>query len=222
MAALAVWWPVAAAAQIAPSPQEIAAYRGLHAAAARGDVAEIGRLATNRADLDTRDAHGRTALMVAAHRRDTVAARALIDAGANVNALDGQAYDIITIAAVADDLPMLALAIASSGNARAITSPYKGTALIAAAHLGHAEVVAALIAAKAPLDHVNNLGWTALIEAIVLGDGGARHQATVAALIRGGANLDLADRQGARPLALARARGYTAIADMLAKAGAKP
>jgi ankyrin repeat protein len=207
MAALAVWWPVAAAAQIAPSPQEIAAYRGLHAAAARGDVAEIGRLATNRADLDTRDAHGRTAL---------------IDAGANVNALDGQAYDIITIAAVADDLPMLALAIASSGNARAITSPYKGTALIAAAHLGHAEVVAALIAAKAPLDHVNNLGWTALIEAIVLGDGGARHQATVAALIRGGANLDLADRQGARPLALARARGYTAIADMLAKAGAKP
>ena len=74
---------------------------------------------------------------------------------------------------------MLKLAIASGGNTRAITSPYKGTALIAAAHLGHAEVVEALIAAKAPLDHVNNLGWTALIEAIVLGDGGPRHQATV-------------------------------------------
>ena len=74
---------------------------------------------------------------------------------------------------------MLELALASGGNARAITSPYKGTALIAAAHLGHAKVVEALIAAKAPLDHVNNLGWTALIEAIVLGDGGPRHQATV-------------------------------------------
>ena len=69
-------------------------------------------------------------------------------------------------------------------------------------------MVAALIAGKAPLDHVNNLGWTALIEAIVLGDGGARHQATVRALIDGGANLDLADGQGVRPLTLARQRGY--------------
>ena len=100
---------------------------------------------------------------------------------------------------------MLKLALASGGNARAITSPYKGTALIAAAHLGHAKVVEALIAAKAPLDHVNNLGWTALIEAIVLGDGGPRHQATVEALVKGGADLDLADGQGVRPLAARRA-----------------
>ena len=133
-----------------------------------------------------------------------------------------QAYDVITIAAVADDVPMLELALASGGNARAITSPYKGTALIAAAHLGHAKVVEALIAAKAPLDHVNNLAWTALIEAIVLGDGGPRHQATVEALVKGGANLDLADGQGVRPLSLARSRGYKRIAEILERAGAKP
>ena len=136
------------------------------------------------------------------------AAKALIDAKADLNLLDSQAYDVITIAAVADDVAMLELALASGGNARAITSPYKGTALIAAAHLGHAKVVEALIAAKAPLDHVNNLAWTALIEAIVLGDGGPRHQATVEALVKGGANLDLADGQGVRPLSLARSRGY--------------
>ena len=117
---------------------------------------------------------------------------------------------------------MVKLAIASGGNARAITSPYKGTALIAAAHLGHADVVAALIAGKAPLDHVNNLGWTALIEAIVLGDGGARHQATVDALIKGGADLNLPDRQDVRPLSLARSRGHAKIAEMLEQAGAKP
>ena len=35
--------------------------------------------------------------------------------------------------------------------------------VIAAAHLGHVEVVRALTDGKAPLDHVNNLGWTALI-----------------------------------------------------------
>ena len=166
-------------AQTPPSATEIAAYTGLHAAAAKGDAAEIARLAGSGADVNARDSHGRTPLMVAAHGRHVAAAKALIDAKADLNLLDAQAYDVITIAAVADDVPMLELALASGGNARAITSPYKGTALIAAAHLGHAKVVEALIAAKAPLDHVNNLAWTALIEAIVLGDGGPRHQATV-------------------------------------------
>jgi ankyrin repeat protein len=150
------------------------------------------------------------------------AAKTLIAAKADLNLLDAQAYDVITIAAVIDDVDMVKLAIASGGNARAITSPYKGTALIAAAHLGHAEVVAALIAGKAPLDHVNNLGWTALIEAIVLGDGGPRHQATVEALVKGGADVNLPDGQGMRPLGLARARGYAKIAEILQQAGATP
>jgi ankyrin repeat protein len=209
-------------AQIAPSPTEVAAYSGLHAAAAKGDAGEIRRLAATGADLNAQDRHGRTPLMVAAHRRHIDAARALIDAKADLNLLDAQAYDVITIAAVIDDVDTVKLAIASGGSARAITSPYRGTALIAAAHLGHAEVVAALIAGKAPLDHVNNLGWTALIEAIVLGDGGPRHQATVEALVMGGADFNLPDRQGARPLALARARGYGKIAQILEQAGAKP
>jgi hypothetical protein len=209
-------------AQVPPSAAEIAAYAGLHAAAARGDAAGIARLAGSGADVNARDKHGRTPLMVAAHGRHVAAAKALIDAKADLNLLDSQAYDVITIAAVADDLPMLELALASGGNPRAITSPYKGTALIAAAHLGHAKVVEALIAAKAPLDHVNNLAWTALIEAIVLGDGGPRHQATVEALVKGGANLDLADGQGVRPLALARSRGYKRIIETLERAGAKP
>ena len=209
-------------AQVPPSATEIAAYTGLHAAAAKGDAAGIARLAGSGADVNARDRHGRTPLMVAAHGRHVAAAKALIVAKADLNLLDSQAYDVITIAAVADDVPMLELALASGGNARAITSPYKGTALIAAAHLGHAKVVEALIAARAPLDHVNNLAWTALIEAIVLGDGGPRHQATVEALVKGGANLDLADGQGVRPLSLAHSRGYKRIAEMLERAGAKP
>ena len=81
-------------------------------------------------------------------------------------------------------------------------------------------IVEALLDARAPVDHVNNLGWTALIEAIVLGDGGPRHQATVATLIKAGANLNLADRNGATPLALAKAKGYAAIVQMLERAGA--
>ena len=208
--------------QSAPGADELAAYRGLHAAVAKGDMASIMRLALARANLDARDRHGRTPLMVAAYRRNRLAARALIKAGANVNALDKERYDVLTIAAVLDDVVMVKLAIASGANTGQITSPYQGTALIAAAHLGHVAVVRALIAGKAPVDHVNNLGWTALIEAIVLGDGGPRHVATVRALVDAKANVNLPDSRGRKPLSLARERGYTAIAGILERAGARP
>lgn len=211
-----------ARAQTAPSPEEIAAYGGLHAAAAKGDAAMIERWIRAGADPNSRDASRRTPLMVAAYGRHTAAAEALIKAGADVNAFDGARYDVLTIAAVANDVAMLKLALASGANAKAVTSPYEGTALIAAAHLGHVEVVKALIAAKAPLDHINNLGWTALIEAIVLGDGGKRHTEIVKALIAAGANLNIPNRAGVRPLTLARARGYTEIAKALEAAGARP
>jgi ankyrin repeat protein len=48
----------------------------------------------------------------------------------------------------------------------------------------------------APLDHVNNLGWT-------------------------GANVTLADRHGHTPLSLARAPGHTAMGRLLEGAGAR-
>jgi ankyrin repeat protein len=78
-----------------------------------------------------------------------------------------------------------------------------------------------LIDAGAPLDHVNNLGWTALIESIVLGNGGSRHTETLRALVHAGANVNIADRNGQTPLALARSRGYKNMVQILEKAGAK-
>jgi len=78
-----------------------------------------------------------------------------------------------------------------------------------------------LIRAGAPLDHVNNLGWTALIESIVLGNGGARHVATLKALVEAGADVNLSDRRGLSPLAMARDRGYVEMVAILEKAGAR-
>ncbi len=205
----------AAGAQTPPAPAEIAAYDGLHRAAHEGDVAAIARLAATGADLDTRDRRGRTPAHVAAFAGQGAALAALAAAGADMNARDHQAYDVVTIAAVADNAELLSLALRLGNRADLVTSPYDGTALIAAAHLGHAEVVRRLIAAGAPLDHVNNLGWTALIEAVVLGDGGPAHQATVAALVDAGADILIPDRNGQTPLDLARARGYTAIAALI-------
>ena len=210
-----------APAQTPPSEAETAAYHGLHKAAANDDAREAARLVLASESIDGRDGNGRTPLIVAAFRRSYEAAQVLIVFGADLGALDNQAYDALTIAAVRNDRDMVTLLLAGGASAQLVTSPYKGTALIAAAHLGHAEVCRALIKAKAPVDHVNSLGWTALIEAIVLGDGGQRHQATVAALIEGKARLDLADKNGKSPLALAREKGFKEIAALLEAAGAK-
>jgi len=219
-ALVALATPIGAIAQIAPSAAEIAGYRGLHAAAARGDVAAIHQLAP-AGSLDARDGHGRTPLHVATFARQRGAAKALLAAGANPALLDDDRYDAVTIAAVADDEETLALLLAGGASAKLVTSRYDGTALIAAAHLGHDGVVRRLIAAGAPLDHVNNLHWTAMIESIVLGDGGQRHQATLAALLGAGAGTALADRTGRTPLALARDRGYREMVRMLEAAGAR-
>jgi ankyrin repeat protein len=210
-----------ALAQVPPGAADIAAYRGLHAAAAKGDAAGIETLVKAGAALEARDGGGRTPLHVAVHLKQADAARALLRLGADANALDAQAYDIVTIASVADDVAMLKLSLEGGCKATNITSPYYGTALIAAAHLGHDEVVRMLIAARAPLDHVNNLGWTGLIESIVLGNGGERHTATLKALVEAGANVNIADRSGATPLTLAKGRGYAAMVTILENAGAR-
>ena len=207
-------------AQTPPRSDEVQSYRGLLAAVAGSNRSEVKRLIAAGIDLNVRDGHGRTPLMLAAYKRDHKLARLLIAAGAEVNALENDRYDALTIAAVADDLSMVELLIANGADAALITSPYEGTALIAVAHLGHVFVVRALIGAKAPLDHVNNLGWTALIEAIVLGDGGKDHSAIVTDLIKAGADVNLADRNGTTPLGLARRHGYETIVGVLQAAGA--
>lgn len=218
---VALLWALPASAQVAPDEAELRAYEGLHAAAARGDVADIERRIAAGENKEAVDSRQRTPLHVAAYRKQHEAARALIRLGADPNRLEIDRYDIITIAAVANDVPMLRIALEGGANPKAVTSRYDGTALIAAAHLGHAEVVRMLIAAKAPLDHVNNLKWTALIESIVLGDGGRNHTETLRALVEAGADVNIPDGSGSTPLKLAQSRSYREMVAILEKAGAK-
>ncbi len=207
--------PRVALAQSAPSLSDIANYDGLHQAAHQGDVETILSLVKAGAELEIRDSAGRTPLIVAAFASHEAVVKQLAKAGADLNALENRAYDIVTIASVANDLEMLDLALDLGASAGNITSPYDGTALIAAAHLGHHEVVDSLIKADAPLDHINNLGWTALIEAVVLGDGGENHVETARLLLNAGADKLIGDSQGITPLDHAKSRGYLEMVRLL-------
>ena len=204
--------------QPAPRASDVATYTGLHAAAHKGDIAKIDRLAAAKADLNARDSNGRTPLHIATFAGQREAIKALVKHGADINLLDKDRYDGVRIAAMANDEETLRVLLAQGASAKLATSRYAGTALIAAAHLGHLGVVKQLIAAGAPLDLVNNLHWTAAIETVVLGDGGPRHQQILRALIDAGANLQLTDRQGNTPLQLARSRGHQEMVDMLERA----
>jgi uncharacterized protein len=166
-------------------------------------------------DLDRR-------LIEAAHANDLDEVRALIREGADVNAKDEtvQSAYLIATSEVGDDPRLLELTLGHGARVDDKDS-FNGTGLIRAAERGHPRIVRRLLRAGIDRDHVNRLGWTALHEAIVLGDGGRAHVQTVRALVQGGVDVDLADGDGVRPLRLAEQRGHTRIAEILRRAGAR-
>jgi ankyrin repeat protein len=192
----------------------------LHHAAAAGDLAAIEAALADGADVDGRGEGGRTPLLVATRARQPAAFQALLAAGADVDLQDDQLDNPFLYAGAEGILDILRLAN-EAGADPAITNRYGGVAVIPASERGHVETVRYLLTeTDVDVDHVNRLGWTALLEAILLSDGGPRHQQIVALLLEHGADPDLADGDGVRPLTHARARGQRETAALLEAAGA--
>ena len=162
------------------------------------------------------------ALRAAAYANDVETAERLVAAGADVNAKDDstQSPYLIATSEVGDDPRLLELMLDNGARVDDKDS-YNGTGLIRAAERGFPRIVRRLLEAGIDRDHVNRLGWTALHEAIILGDGGPPHIATVRALIAGRVDLDIPDGEGVRPLARAEERGHREIARLLRAAGAR-
>jgi ankyrin repeat protein len=194
----------------------------LIAAAERGELETLRRLLDAGAPVNARDARGRNAVLAATQGGHEAAARLLIERGADVNAQDE----------IADSAFLLAGARGHSGivlAALGATPPpdfkrlnrYGGTALIPACHHGHVDTVRVLLTTGVDVNHVNRLGWSALLEAILLGDGGPAHTEIVRLLLAHRADPNLADSQGVTPLAHAQQRGQREIAQALRAAGAR-
>jgi len=87
--------------------------------------------------------------------------------------------------------------------------------VIPASERGHVDYVRRVVQTGIDVNHVNDLGWTALLEAVILGDGGARHQEIVRILLGIGARRDIADKNGVTALQHAQRKGYRELAAIL-------
>lgn len=192
----------------------------LIAAAGRGDIEVVRQLLAQGADVRAQDENGRTALIAAAYRNALAVADALIQAGADVNVQDKTEQSAYLIATSDGYVDLLKRTLQAGADMHR-TDSFNGTGLIRAADRGHVEIIKELLKTDIEIDHVNILGWTALLEAIILGDGGARHTEVVRLLVEAGANVNLADADGVTPLTHAQRRGYEKIAAILQQAGAR-
>jgi ankyrin repeat protein len=194
--------------------------RALIAAAAKGNAQAVQLLLGDGASVGAADEQGVTALIAAAYGNHIAVARLLIEAGADVNRQDQTRQSAYLIATSDGHLDLLRLTLAAGADVHR-TDSYYGTGLIRAADRGHVEIIRELLKPGIRVDHGNRLGWTALLEAIILGDGEARHTEVVRLLVASGADVNLADSNGVSPLAHARRRGFSAMADLLEQAGAR-
>ena len=201
-------------------PAKAAAGAELVQATMGGDLARVTRLIRADAPLDEQDTAGRTALLIAVDLDLVAIARALIAAGASINA---QAANLDTpwLLAGAQGRTEIIRDMIPRNPDLSIRNRYGGNALIPACERAHVETIKLLLTTKINVDHVNNLGWTCLLEIVLLGDGGPRHIEAAKLILGAGANPNLADKDDVTPLAHARARGQAAVAALIEQAGGR-
>lgn len=198
----------------------LAAGAALIDAAAAGRVDEVARLIQTGAPLDAQDAQGRSALLRAVAGDHVSVAKILLEAGASPNTQAANRDTPWLLAGALGRAEIIAAMLPRKPDL-SIRNRYGGNALIPACERAHVEAVKLLLTSGIDLDHVNDLGWTCLLEIVILGDGGPRHQQVARLVLDSGADPSLADKDGVTPLAHARQRGQQAIARLIEQAGGR-
>jgi ankyrin repeat protein len=186
-------------------------------AATRGDADAAALAVRAGARVDVRDARRRTPLLLAVIDDRLEVADLLTRLGADPDAVDVQQDTPWLVTGVTGSIAMARLLLPLDPDVT-LRNRYGGVSIIPASERGHVAYVRwALQHTDIDVDHVNDLGWTALLEAVVLGEGTERWQRIVAILLRNGADRSIPDRDGVTALEHARSRGYDEIAALLSR-----
>ncbi len=213
------WWPFALLLALS-MPSMTATAQTMLKAAEGGDTAAIERLIAAGTPVDAADASGQTPLLLAAQNDHLAAAIRLIDAGADVNAQAAN-HDTPWLLAGALGRTAMLRRMLPKGPNFSIRNRFGGNALIPACERAHVDTVAFLVTTPIDVNHVNNLGWTCLLEIVVLGDGGPKHVEVTKLVLAAGAYPNIADRDGVSPLQHARQRGQREVAALIEAAGGR-
>ncbi|MDM5206332.1 ankyrin repeat domain-containing protein [Cytobacillus kochii] len=186
-------------------------------AAREGDKDHLLTLLNIGANINAQDDEGNTAVMAATQQNQMEIVQVLIAHGADINIRNKRLDNVLLYAGAEGLLEIVQLAI-QAGADTTITNRYGGIAIIPACERGHIEVVKELLThSDTNVNHINDLHWTALLEAIILSDGGKIHQEIVQLLIDHGADITITDKDGVTPLQHARNRGYREMIEILEK-----
>lgn len=189
--------------------------RALLDATAAGDATKVSQLLDTGADTEVRDDRERTPLLIAVTEDHVSVARQLVRAGADPDALDDRHDTPWLVTGVTGSVPMAKVILAAKPDLT-IENRFGGLSVIPASERGHADYVEYVVEhSDIDIDHVNDLGWTALLEAVILGKGSERWHRVVRALVDAGADLSIRDPKGMTALEHARARGFDEIATIL-------
>ncbi len=152
----------------------------------------------------------------AARRGDREAVRALLKAGADVNAAEGDGTTALHWAARSGDAALVHVLVSAGANVRATTRLGAYTPLMMAAQAGHSAAVAALLAGGADVEARTTTGTTPLMFAAQSGD-----TRTVTMLVEGGAKVDARESAMEQtPLMFAAANNRTDVVKLLLARGA--
>jgi ankyrin repeat protein len=192
--------------------------RRLLAAGARGDADAAALAVRAGARLEAQDASRRTPLLLAATNDRVPVARLLVQLGADPDALDDRHDTPWLVTGVTGSVRMLETLLPADPDLT-IENRFGGLSVIPASERGHVAYVRRVVRTGIDVNHVNDLGWTALLEAVILGDGSRDYQQIVRILLDAGADRSIADDNGLRPLDHARSQGQSAVARILHDAG---
>jgi len=188
-------------------------------AASEGLLEVLREFISSGADLDATDSRGRTPITLAAASGHYDAVALLVEHGADIDKQDQVQLNPFLIGCTTGDLTLVQMMLDAGTDLTRLTR-FGGNGIMPASEKGYLEIVEELLGrTEINVNHTNWVGWTALIEAVLLNDGGPRQQRIVQLLLEHGADPRMTDKYGVTPRELAARAGYAELARIIEAAG---